>query len=319
MKKNAFLFILIVIPLFITLISCKNKRTIERTLFLFDTMVNIKIDGQEENLDDIENILNEVSFYTDNFDEYADISNLATLNRERRITQNDLLCDILNKSLELKDITSGYFNPFIGKVSLLYKDLIDGKRELDDVFLSEVALEITKMNSSNLVIKDGFIEIVGDADIDLGAIAKGYAIEKVKVYLKEKFITNYIINLGTSSILLGEKESSRYKIGLKYDANVKLEIKNKSLTTSSIYEQAREINGVIYHHIIDPFSGKPANLYDAIYLVGDNAMLLDALTTAFFSMELDDIKNVSVKYGIDWLVYSEKNLVSASKGDYIYG
>ena len=121
--------------------------------------------------------------------------------------------------------------------------------------------------------------------LDLGACAKGYALMKVKEYLDSHSIKTYLINGGSSSIIVGEKEKSQnYKIGIREVDNFVLERKNKALGTSSLLEQYIIINDNVYHHIINPKNGLCANYYDTVVLVGLNALDLDIYSTALFVM-----------------------------------
>ena len=316
MMKRLFVFILLSIPLLLFFVACIDN-TKEDTLFLYDTIVNIKINGENEDLKEVEKILELYDKLSDNYKEHKDVNNIYSINKKRSLECSYELIELLNYSLEMKEKTQGYFNPLIGKVAFLYKELINEERTYNQEFIDEVNSELDKMNNSSITIEDNLVTINGEADIDLGAIAKGFALKKVKEYLDNKGIKNYLINAGSSSIIMGEKSNNEYyKVGLKNYTDRVFLMKNKSLGTSSIFEQSITIDGKLFSHIINPFTGLPSNLYDTIYLIGDDPALIDAFTTALFSLELDDIKTITSKYNLDYVIYKDNQKVaSSSEGD----
>jgi len=144
-----------------------------------------------------------------------------------------------------------------------------------------------------------FITINGeDIKLDLGAISKGYATQKVYEYIKNQGISYYSVSSGTSSIIVGENQNrseenyifrvslaNPYKIEFTDKATYgTIEVKNSSITTSGNYEQYVLYQGQRYHHIVSPFAKKPEQYYHTVTIVGEDAGLLDALSTALFSM-----------------------------------
>ena len=114
----------------------------------------------------------------------------------------------------------------------------------------------------------------------------------MKEYLDEVDITHFIIDAGMSSILVGEKPiDDFYSVLVSNTGDVK-KIKNCCFGTSSVLTQKIEYNGTIYHHIINPKTGKPENYYKTVCVIGDDPLLIDALTTAFISMKEEEIKEV---------------------------
>ncbi len=143
-----------------------------------------------------------------------------------------------------------------------------------------------------------YVETHGDDfKIDLGAIAKGYATQVVADYLKSEGVTYFYINSGTSSLYLGKNSNpdrDYYTIGLTCPVcsvggsyGTLSNVMNQSVTTSGNYEQYVMHDGLRYHHIVSPKTKVPMQYYHSVSLVSDDAGLLDALTTAMFSMPED--------------------------------
>lgn len=133
--------------------------------------------------------------------------------------------------------------------------------------------------------------------VDLGGVAKGFAVDEVRRIYARYGIKDGLINLGASSMYaLGvNQDGIAWRIGLRHprkeDAQEKmgiLPLANEALSTSGDYERFFEANGMRYHHIIDPRTGWPASTgamsvtIVAAGTVEDGGMLTDILTTAVF-------------------------------------
>lgn len=122
----------------------------------------------------------------------------------------------------------------------------------------------------------------GDIKIDLGGIAKGYAVDKAKEILSSRGVSNALINIGGNIYALGNsprKES--WKIGIQNPGNkkgitYKLDLKDRAIATSGSYERGS--------HIIDPASGKATEGVASVTVIARSAEEADALSTAVFVM-----------------------------------
>ena len=126
--------------------------------------------------------------------------------------------------------------------------------------------------------------------IDLGAIAKGYAADEIRRILAEEGVTQALINLGGTVFNLGKKrrvgiQNPFEKTGVIF---AYADIGEKAVVTSGLYEQGICLNGNYYHHIVDPRTGCPsASELMGVTLIGDCAEQLDALSTATFMMGME--------------------------------
>lgn len=332
--------VLVISIMFITicLYSCNNNVTKEDTFYSFSTFIDLSITSEtEEKCDEVISKIKDLFQYLDKeFDpnnRYDDINNIYVINHTNEYVKvSDNLFNILKVACEMTSKTLGFFNPFMGKITYKYKELLK-KSQLeindDDIPTNEfLLLELEIANNTSISFNDEkkMVKRNGKGLIDLGAIAKGYALEATKEIINEYGIKTYLINAGTSSIMLGEKNSistgSYYNIGIKNIDDTILKVKNKDVGTSSILEQYVDvINGQgkkRYHHIINPKTGFPENMYDIITLIGSDSLLLDVFSTAFISMSLDDIKSLSKDNDFDVIIYKDNNLVYSSNEDNIY-
>ena len=327
MSKRLFIMILllIIIPLF----SCiKEPNNYSGMVFYFDTTIDIRLNSYDYNKEELENKYNDIvnilanfSMLTDNYQEYKNINNIYTINNSKDyVTVSEELIDIIKLSIDIKEETNGYFNPFLGKISKIYKKIIDEEKVPDN--LDElIQNELNNLNNSSIDIVDNSVKINGDMELDLGGIAKGYALSIIKDYLDESSISDYLINAGSSSIIMGTKYKDKgyYKVASKYDSERIFKIKNNCLGTSSIFEQSITINGKLYHHIINPLTGKIENNYDTIYIIGSNACYIDSYTTALFNMTIEEITSFIKDKDLSIFIYKDNKLIyNNNNGDY-YG
>ena len=148
--------------------------------------------------------------------------------------------------------------------------------------LAHVGSEKLSVDGNTVTLSDG-------AQLDLGGIAKGYAGDAVRTVLAELGVTSAVIDLGGDVGLLGAKpDGSGWRVAVKDPADPSeflgvLTAADTFVVTSGIYERGFEENGVRYHHIIDPKTGKPAEsgLVSVTVVCGDGAWA-DALSTACF-------------------------------------
>lgn len=331
MKKKYIFIVLLVITFFITAsmqLGCDNAHCKKGTIYALSTYIDIEIYASDEQKCEeaytyIEKTYKDIHILADSSNSYEGNNNIYTINNTNdEVIVDSRLFDLLDYAIYYNEVTNGYFNPFMGDLNNIYKNVIKNS-DISNLPTEEmVTLEINKTNNTKLILDKEKLSVtrIGDAKIDLGAIAKGYATQLVKEYLLENGITEYLINAGASSISLGEKNnSSYYNVGINNIDNVVLKVKNRDIGTSSILEQYININDTIYHHIINPFTGKPENLYDIVTVIGTDSILLDAVSTAMMSMSLEMIEEFSLEMDINVLVYKDSKLVFSSKKENIYG
>lgn len=131
-------------------------------------------------------------------------------------------------------------------------------------------------------------------EIDLGAIAKGYIADVVRDYLRQQQVEHALINLGGNVQTLGNSGGQAWGIGLKrpFGRDDELigviNVTGKSVVTSGIYERYFELDGRLYHHILDPQSGYPLdNELLSVTIVCENSIDGDIWTTLMYGMGVE--------------------------------
>ena len=162
--------------------------------------------------------------------------------------------------------------------------------------------------------------------LNLGGVAKGFVTEQLVEILKKDNVSSALINLGGNTFALGKKPTGEFwRIGIQNPKDEDgiigiISAENLAVITSGDYQRYFELNGVRYHHILNPKNGHPANNgLHSVTVISENPTLCDALSTAAFVAGLEKGTELLKKYdcmGIfitDDTVYFSKELESIFK------
>ena len=298
----------VILPLLIIPLTSCNKE-IKRNSFYFDTYSETRLfEGNEEDLDNIDELFLKIDRLTDNY-RSRNINNVYTINNTTEPVEVDSkLYEVLKASFCNCLEPLNYFNPLCGSLSKKWKESLENNVVLPQAIIDE---ELLKMASTSVeFLENNQIKKTGDAEIDLGAVAKGYALDKVKQYFDGKNYKKYLVDAGASSILLGEKNGGKkFKIKVSNLDNTFLMLKNCFVSTSSYVNQKVEIDGVNYSHIINPKTGSAINENDAVIVISEKGYLGDILSTAFINESLDSIKELEKHYEVKTIVIKNNEMV----------
>ena len=235
----------------------------------------------------------------DVYHSYEGIVNLYSVNEaggERSFCLDPDLIALLQTGEEFYRASGGKLNVAMGSVVSLWHDCLQGGENA--VLPAEEAL-----NSAGEHMGFGSVSVsaaentltVGDPDVrfDFGAVAKGYAAERAAEVARQNGLSDFALNIGGNVLLSGKKPSGNWTIGVQApDGGVftKLSLTDASAVTSGDYQRFVVLDGVRYHHIIDPDTLRPASLYRSVTIVCEDSLTADALSTALFCMTLEDGK-----------------------------
>ena len=183
--RNKLLTFIFIIPL---LTSCSNNIK-KDGFFAFDTRINVSIENaSEDNLNCIKEICLYLDKLSDNY-QARDINNVYSLNQSNDDIKVDKdLYDLLRSAYEVNSKGATNFNLMCGSLAKLWKNNIENS-QIPDIL--DIQNELNKIQNSLLIFKDdNVIQRVGEAEIDLGGYVKGYALDKIKDYLKAHELTN---------------------------------------------------------------------------------------------------------------------------------
>jgi len=196
---------------------------------------------------------------------------------------------ILQRAVKYADNLQGLFDITIGPVTSLWGFSSPEGGHLPGS--EEIARHLQEVNYHDLVLNEGdttaFLKNKGMM-LDLGGIAKGYAIDRGSAKLKEYGVINFILNAGGDMYVSGQKdEKTPWTVGVKDPRNgqeliARFNLKDEAVATSGDYERFIIINGKRYHHIIDPRTGYPASLTESATTFAATAEEADVLATYLF-------------------------------------
>lgn len=306
--------------------------------YAMDTLIQISVGDNNAGItsDSLFAIYSLYDQLADNTKAYAGIHNVYTINQTSEpVVVKQELYDLLKFAYDMKTTTQGYFNPLIGGLSDLWKkDLFNidasgssatssGETYTPSVPSdSEIRHELAKMNTSSLVFDDGATSVkrVGEGKIDLGGVAKGYAGEKVYSTLQAGKVSRFLLNAGTSTLALGESGSSDGYFTLAFSdlSSRYTRVKNCAVGTSSISEQKASVNGQLYSHIINPITGSALVDWHGAVIIGQDAGILDVLSTSFVLMGPDLATSFINQYQLSALFYKDGIDTLVNKGIELY-
>ncbi len=221
---------------------------------------------------------------------YIDTSELSSVNKNAAsqvLPISDELYQVIARSLHYSDITQGAFDITFASVGYLY-DYRNGVRPSE----SEIQQQLEGINFKHIELNDSSTEKSirfkhPQVCIDLGGIAKGYAVDLAIQRAQALGIEQIIVSAGGDSRIVGDRHGRPWVIGIRHPINkekviVKLPLVNEALSTSGDYERYFDEDGVRYHHIIDPKTGDSAREVRSVTILGSNAMDTDALSTSVF-------------------------------------
>ncbi len=301
MKKIVFVFLLLIC---ILLVFWQNSALKEKTLFLMDTVISVKIHGSKSDLKEIEDIIVK---YDKMFNAYNSQSELSDINNGKTTLTDDMK-DIITRSLELSQKTNGSFDITLKPLTDLW-----GISNGNETVPSEEQIK-------NTLLKTGYKKItlnqevdLNGTQIDLGGVAKGYVTEKIIDKIKERNIKRAIIDLGGNIYVYDKNKSVRVGVQKPFSERGEvlftLELNDNSVITSGTYERYFENGGKKYHHIIDPKTGYPAdNGITSVTVIGE-PFKGDAYSTAILVMGIDEaIKLYNSEKDFEFIVVKDKTV-----------
>lgn len=305
--------IISVVLMFLLFSGCSIKNKIVKfTDYSFDyfdtvtTIVGYETDKQifDENCQKIKKQLEEYHKLYDIYTKYENINNLAVINGAREpIMVDKKIIDMLVFSKKMYLKTESYVNIAMGSVLKIWHQYrTDGinnpiNAKLPPFDILKTANEHT--NIENLVIDQTNNTVaLNDADmsLDVGAIAKGYAVEQTALFMERNGIEGYLLNVGGNIRIVGKRQDGeKWKIGIENPDTEdtdnpyaeQLELDGMSLVTSGSYQRFYVVDGKNYHHIIDGKTLMPAEYFASVSVLSESSAVADALSTALFSMDYE--------------------------------
>lgn len=237
---------------------------------------------------------------------FEGLENLCTVNelvdgQHRTVTVDARIIDLLLYAKQMHELTDGKINIAMGSVLSIWHDYrTEGTGDPASAMLPPMAklqeaAEHTDIGSLIIDEQNHTVTITDpQMTLDVGAIAKGYAVEMVAQSLESKGITGYVLNVGGNVRTIGTKaDGAPWTVGLENpldegeDYLCYLGLSGQSLVTSGSYQRYYLVDGKRYHHIIHPDTLMPAEGFVSVSVLTSHSGKADALSTALFCMTLE--------------------------------
>ena len=221
----------------------------------------------------------------------SDVSKINTAGG-KPVQVHEETMELIQKGLYYSQVSGGGFDITVGNLTSLWDFSQENPAVPKD---SDIQNALASIDYRNVEVSGNTVSLKNpQTHIDLGGIAKGYIADKMKEYLIEQGVTEGIINLGGNVLCLGEKTDGAYHIGVQKPfepegtALFALNVADKTVVTSGVYERYFTLKDKLYHHILNPASGYPYdNHLVSVTIICKNSVDGDGLSTACFSMGLE--------------------------------
>jgi len=280
---------------------------------IFGTFFQITLVGefpeekQQALQEGVMNALNRVDQQMSTYREDSDLNRLNNADPGTWVELPDDLLYVLDQSKQIAEKTDGAFDVTIGALVNLWTfgpEARPQERPDDDELAARLAL--TGPDQLELDRESGQARLLTDVFVDLGGIAKGYAVDAVADFLRDQGIEHFLVNIGGDMIARGQRTPDRpWQIGVEVPRDARQEaqhivpLNDISLATSGDYRNYFEADGQRYSHTIDPRTGEPVqhNLASVSVFTPTNTEA-DGLATAFMVMGVEDTLSYAEEHGI---------------------
>ncbi len=313
---------------------------VQHTDVVFGTVVQMSLYSKEKEAsqqaaDDVMELLR--SLERDQISWRLDTSEVYRINKSagggQGIALSDGMKELLEQSLEISEKSKGAFDITLGPLVQLWKiDSWAAGEEAGNVALpSQAAVReaLGKCGFGRLLMVQGkqegekLLKLPQGMQLDLGAVGKGYAqSETIKLLENHPEITGAVISLGGSVLTWGSKpDGDSWRIGITDPADTGsyvgiLELSGQwCISTSGDYERYVELDGVRYHHILDPSTGYPADSgVRGVTILSKEGLSADALSTACFILGSEKGMELAEEYGAEALFILSDGEMVLSEG-----
>ena len=296
-------------------IGIKQSEKVSSSEFIMDTIVKIEVYGVDADKVIKKSFarLREIESKMSRSLEKSDVSRINKNAGDKWVKVDEDSFEVIEKAIHYAELTEGDFDPSIGPLVSLWnignpEQKVPSEEEIKKAksLVNYNFIKTDKKNNKIKLAKEGM-------KIDLGAIAKGYAADEVRDIIDDYNIENAIITLGGNILVIGDKkDGTEWKIGIqdprksRGSVMASLNLKDETVVTSGNYERYFEKDGIIYHHILDPETGKPSrNNLLSVSIIAKDSIDADALSTSAFIMgkekgmkmieDLDDTEAIFIR------------------------
>jgi len=250
---------------------------------------------------------------------YKDSSELSRINAQAGHGAVELsaeLQQLISSSIHFSEISHGAFDITYASVGYRYD-----YRKHQRPGAEWLAQQLPAIDYRHIELDGGKIHFRNPAvRIDLGGIAKGYAVDRAIDLLRECGIGRAMVSAGGDSRIIGDHDGRPWIIGIQHPRDpqgiaLRLPLSDTAVSTSGDYERYFIDNGERVHHIINPRTGQSASASWSATVIGPDAMTTDALSTTIFILgAVEGLALIESLAGIDAIIIDSNGKVHYSSG-----
>ena len=228
------------------------------------------------------------------------------------------LFDVMRASLEFSKLTGGAFDVTYASVGHLY-DYRARQRPTD----TQISQALPGVNWRNVRLDPAALTVKFDRPgmrIDLGGIAKGYAVDRAIALLQARGIAHAVVSAGGDSRIIGDRFGRPWIVGIRHPDDpgrliTRIPLVDTAMSTSGDYERYFDENGVRYHHILDPKTGRSASKVRSATILAPTAMQTDGLSKTAFVLGAEEALRIIERIpGVDAIFVTPEGKVLYTPG-----
>ncbi|MCM8772881.1 MAG: FAD:protein FMN transferase [Candidatus Omnitrophica bacterium] len=282
--KNTKFFTLFLI--FIKTSLLQTTTFVEKTEFLLGTIFEIKIEKVKNDQKILDQTVEFIREMENKFSVFKRDSEVSKLNKLKKYKVSEDVLEVIKKAIEISKLTDGAFDITCKPLIDLYK-LKSKKNQLPDE--KEIKRVLKNIGWEKIKISEKEVILEKEMEIDLGGIAKGYIVDRVVEFLKNKGIKNGLVNAGGDIYCWGKNpEGEEWKIGIENpfkegEIIAIFSITDRGIATSGNYKRFYKVKNLKIGHIVNPITGNIVfNSPVSVTVIGPNCTEADGLATGIF-------------------------------------
>lgn len=295
----------------------------EKTFHVMGTEARVQL-WQQDKLDAellIQAVIDEMNRIDQSMSPYIATSELSKVNQQGYINPvmiSDELFTLISQAQSIAELSQGAFD--ITYASIGYQYDYRNKHKPEQL---EIDKALPAINYQSIVLnpKNKTISFQQPGTrIDLGGIAKGHAVKRCLAILQQAGVQHALVSAGGDTGLLGDRKGRPWMVGVKHPraehkSAVHLPLSNEAISTSGDYERYFIEDGIRYHHILNPKTGKSANQVVSVSVIGDDPTMVDALSTTLFVLGLQPaMALIDNLLGYEAIIIDNQQTLHFSKG-----
>lgn len=254
--------------------------------------------------------------------EDSDVSGINAAAGVRAVRVDPEVLKVIRKAQEVARASDGAFDITVGAFRGLWKFDQDKDGTIPDPAAVDARLPLVRYQDVQIDARRRTVKLRRKGmRITLGGIAKGYAVDRAVTMLRAQGFVDFILQAGGDLYVAGHRGGRPWRVGIRDPRSERAvpfavaEIQDRTFSTSGDYERSVIKDGVRYHHILDPATGRPAARSRSVTVMAADAFTADAWSTALFVMGPEKgMPLVEKMPGLDAVFVGPDNRVHVSSG-----